>query len=369
MKHPSNVKIPEKFKEHPIFNELICGTNFGFMNKRGYYATESAKKQPKLMTEIGINWTTLNINICQEKAFSRKLFLDFEYSVTDSEIIEITNLLHQNGVRVMLKPCLTSLDGAAMCRITFPDESDCRQIEGVHTDYWKEWFDSYTESMRYFSDLAQRAGIDALMIGAETLGTEGQDKLWENVIEAVRNNYTGPISYEFTFASRKTYNLEWMKKLDFLSYSYYPPAAPPTPNMNHVSNPEAITRPTPTVEEMKEYLYSRKANIKSIMERFDNMPIVFTEFGIRSAHGCSMYPTNFLWDTPYDGEEQANYMQAAFETFIDVPGWMGMFWWKWDETQHRPQYHGDPNGDRGFTIQGKPAEKVMRDWFAKINKR
>ena len=61
-------------------------------------------------------------------------------------------------------------------------------------------------------------------------------------------------------------------------------------------------------------------------------------------------------------------MEASFQTFTQVPGWMGLFWWKWDETQNRPQYHGDPNGDRGFTIQGKPAEAVMRRWFAK-NKR
>ena len=369
MKHPDYVKIPEKFKDHPIFNELICGTNFGFMNKRGYYATEFAKNQPEQMKNIGVNWTTLNINICQEQVFSRKLFLDFKYTVTDTEIIEMTKLLHENGVRVVLKPCLTSLDGAAMCRVDFPDETECRQIEGVRTNYWKEWFDSYTEGMRYFAELSQRAGIDALMIGAECRGTEGQNQYWEELIDEVRSIYSGPLTYEITYVSLKNFNLNWFNKLDFISYSYYPPAASPSPEMTNLENPEALTRPTPTVEEMKEYLFSRKAKIKRLMERFGNMPVAFTEFGIRSAHGCSMCPTNYLWDTPYDGEEQANYMQAAFETFIDIPGWMGLFWWKWDETQIRPQYHGDPKGDRGFTIQGKPAEKVMKEWFAKINKR
>ena len=369
MKHPDYINIPEKFKDHPIFNELVCGTNFGFMNKRGYYATENAKEQPALMNKMGINWTTLNVNLCQEKVFSRKLFMDFEYTSTDTEIVEMTKLLHDNGVRVILKPCLTPLDGAAMHKVQFPNETDCRHIEGVRTDYWREWFNSYIEGMRYYAQLAERAGIDALMIGAECVPTEGQNEYWEEVIEEVRKHYSGPITYEFTFVSRKMFNLEWINKVDFLAYSYYPPAAPPTPNMNHVSNPEAINRPTPTVEEMKEYLSSRKERIKSIMERFGNKPILFTEYGIRSAHGCSMYPTNYLWDTPYNGEEQANYMEASFQTFMDVPGWMGLLWWKWDETQRRPQYHGDPNGDRGFTIQGKPAEKVMRDWFTKINKR
>ena len=78
-----------------------------------------------------------------------------------------------------------------------------------------------------------------------------------------------------------------------------------------------------------------------------------------------MQPYNFLWETYYDGEEQANYMEAMFRTFHDLPGWMGLFWWKWDETQNRPHYHTDPNGEKGFTIQGKPAEAVLKKWFNK----
>ena len=57
-------------------------------------------------------------------------------------------------------------------------------------------------------------------------------------------------------------------------------------------------------------------------------------------------------------------MEAIFRTFTELDGWMGLLWWKWDETQDRPHYR-DPHGDRGFTIQGKPAEKVMRRWFTK----
>ena len=77
---------------------------------------------------------------------------------------------------------------------------------------------------------------------------------------------------------------------------------------------------------------------------------------------------NFLWDTCYDGEEQANYMEASFRTVWEVPQWMGFFWWKWDETQYRPHYHTEPGVDKGFTIQGKPAEAVMRKWLEKAGR-
>ncbi|MBQ2968261.1 MAG: hypothetical protein IJE10_09110 [Clostridia bacterium] len=359
------VSIPEKFKDHPIFNERICGTNFGFLNTRGYYRTENAKKQPELMQKMGINWTTLNINLCQEKVFSTKLFIDFKYTVGEDEIIEMTRLLHEKNVKVLLKPCFTSLDGAPMCCVDFPTKEACRQIEGVVTDYWKEWFASYTESMRYFADLAQRAGVDSMMIGAELEGTAGQDEYWLDIIKTVRSIYDGPITYEFTFASRKKHALEWMKELDYLSYSYYPPAQKQLPDTYNAKAEEINALPTPTVEEMVEFLKPRRDRIKSIIEQFGNKPIVFTEAGVRSSHGCSMLPYNFNWETRYDGEEQANYMEALFRTFHDIPGWMGLFWWKWDETQHRPHYHTEPGVDKGFTIQGKPAEAVLKKWFLK----
>ena len=54
-------------------------------------------------------------------------------------------------------------------------------------------------------------------------------------------------------------------------------------------------------------------------------------------------------------------MKASFEVFDKVPYWMGLLWWKWDETQNRPHYHDEEGKDKGFTIQGKPAEKIFRE--------
>lgn len=362
----NTINIPEKFKKHPLFNNRICGTNFGFLSKRGYYFTEEAKKQPELMSKIGVNCTTLNMNVCQETLFSRKLFFDFEYTSSETEIIEMTKRLHDQGIMVILKPCLTCLDGGAMCSVRFPLAEHIRHIEGVAVDYWGDWFRSYTEGQKYFADLAQKAGIDGLMIGAEIIGSEGQDERWINIINEVKNRFSGPVTYEITPTSRTEHKLNWLKNLDFLSYSYYPAAAPANmENLTSHINTGAKDTPDYTVEEMVNYLSSCRDDVASIMKKYDNMPMLFTEIGVRSAHGCIMQPTNYQWDSPYDGIQQANYMDAIFRTFSELPGWMGLLWWKWDETQHRPQYHGDPNGDRGFTVQGKPAEEIMRKWFSR----
>ncbi|OQA80991.1 MAG: hypothetical protein BWY31_03851 [Lentisphaerae bacterium ADurb.Bin242] len=356
MIEPSKPEIPERFRNHPLFNELHCGVNLGFMAKRGYYSKAEVLKQPELMSRTGVNWCILNANLCQETFYSRKVFLDFRFSSGEIELAEITKTLHAHGIRVILKPCLTLLDGAWMGRVDFPSSA---QIEGVHTRYWEEWFGSFTESARYFADFAEKNAIEGLIIGAEYYGTEGRSDEWRNVIQTVRSAYSGPISYEFTCASRKAYPLDWFEDLDFLSYSYYPPACGNSKDRDAFKN-----APDVTLEEMIAYLQPRKARILSICERFGNKPVAFTELGVRSAHGCIANPCDFQAETYYDGKEQANYMEAIFRTFKDIPQWLGLYWWKWDETQNRPHYHTDPAGDKGFTIQGKPAEAVLKKWFA-----
>ncbi|MBP5640034.1 MAG: hypothetical protein J6X55_11185 [Victivallales bacterium] len=352
----SKCLIPERFKDHPLFNEIHCGMNLGFMARRGYYSREDIQKQPAVMAATGVNWTTLNLNICQEAYYSRKVFLDFEFSSGEEELKRMADLIHEQSIRILFKPCLTPLDSAWMGSVTFPEG---RQIQEVEIHYWDEWFDSYTKAICFCADFAEKNKIEAMMIGAELYGTEGQSDRWRKLIQRVRERFSGPITYEFTPLSRKNRTLDWFSDIDFLSYSYYPPA---TDLIDPASFP---TAPKVTRDEMVAFLSDRKQKIHEISQRFNNMPIAFTEAGVRSAHGCIGQPYNYITNTPYDGEEQAAYMDALFTTFSDLPEWLGLYWWKWDETQNRPHYHIDPNGDCGFTIQGKPAEAVLRKWYGK----
>jgi hypothetical protein len=73
-----------------------------------------------------------------------------------------------------------------------------------------------------------------------------------------------------------------------------------------------------------------------------------------------MYPSDWKRPGAYSETEQSNYMEAVYLTFKDQPWWNGMFWWKWEEHQYRPQYHDDPAGEKGFTIEGKPSEQRMK---------
>lgn len=352
----SKANVRERFRNHPVFTEFHRGVNFGFMAKRGYYSQREVLDQPRRMAAAGVNFSTLNANICQESYFSRRVFLDFKFSSGEKELTDMVKAFHDHGVHPVLKPCLTPLDGTWMGSVRMPETC---QIAGVSHNYTAEWFASYGDAICFYADFAERNNIMALMVGAECFGVEMWEDEWNSLIEKVRSIYSGPITYEFTPSSRKTNPLNWIHNLDFLSYSYYPPAQELPEGMPYRD------APVRSVADMTEFLYSRRQKIISIVDAFNNMPIAFTEIGVRSAHGCTTSPCDFLADTGYDGKEQADYMEAVFTTFSEIPQWLGLYWWKWDETQNRPQYHDDPRGDKGFTIQGKPAEKVLKKWFAK----
>jgi len=365
MLNKEKYNVPQRFLDHPLFNEKIMGMNFGFLCKRGFYDTDYAKAQPAEMAKMGVNWTTLNANLCMENFHTPRVFLDFEYSSGEQELIDMAKRLHDNGVRVLFKPCLTPLDGAHMGAMSWPRDNDKTQIAGLVLDNWKRFFHSYGESMKYFGDLAEKMGAETMLVGAENFGLEQWSDHWRTVIQGVRETYSGPISYEFVPKSIDANSLDWFEDLDYLSYSYYVPARPRNRAKNDYVNPMAPNTPVQTVDAMVEYLSSRPAVIDWICEHFGSKPIVFTEMGCRSARGVTQAPQNFRWESWYDGDEQANYMEACMRTFWDMENYLGMFWWKWDERQYRAHYHADPAGEMGFTIQGKPAEQVFKRWAAK----
>ena len=363
----SSCAIPERFKDHPIFTTRHCSVNFGFLARRGYFSRPDVFAQAAKIKAAGANWVTLNTHFCQEAFYSRRTFLDFDWSSGEEELSAIVKELHRQGLHVLLKPCLTTLDSSWMGRVNFPEQ----QIQGVRNNYWGEWFDSLRQCLAYFSEFAMRHGVEAMIIGAEYSGTTRQADEWLKTIAFVRERFTGPITYEFTdhqvsndeftmVDMKKVKRLSWLNELDFLAISTYPPAA------QKCDRSEWPRLAPVSLESMKKHLAPRRKLMADISQAFGNKPILFTEIGTRSCRGNVVIPWDYITESIRDEDEQANYMEAVFSTFSDLPFWMGLSWWKWDETQkNRPHYSDDPSKDRGFVIYGKKACDVMRRWCAK----
>jgi len=92
-------------------------------------------------------------------------------------------------------------------------------------------------------------------------------------------------------------------------------------------------------------------------------PLLLIEIGVRSASKCSTMPWDYdHTEFPYDGEEQANFYESAFQTFWNEPWFLGFCWWDW-QVNLPDRESGKP--DTSFGIYGKPAEDVLHKWYEK----
>ena len=105
-----------------------------------------------------------------------------------------------------------------------------------------------------------------------------------------------------------------------------------------------------------------RQELKQTSEKWKK-PIFFIECGVCSAKGVSRTPWQHSSpELVYDGQEQADFYQAVFETFWDEPWFMGFTWWAWPPALYSCQ---DVEKQVNFEIYCKPAEDVVKKWYAK----
>lgn len=339
------ISAPERFAANPLFTGLQCGMNFGAGAGRGYYSRPDVLQQPELMKQLGVNLVVLDTTICQENYYSRKMFLDFTRTPGEVELAGIIKKFHAQGIRVILRPNLISLDGIWKSRIFFRED---HQIQEVNSTFQNEWIQSYFACLNYYADFAEAQKVDALLLGSTTFYLEIKDDPWINAIRAVRERYSGPISYEL-FPDSFFHLLNWYKELDFLSVSFFPFM----PQENAVTTEQMIAAFQPGVE-----------SIQKLSAQLGGKPILLTSTGAPSLRNHIHCPYSFANGVYYDKDwrtyryvpgteadpaEQAQYLDAMLRSFSKVPQWMGLCWWKWDETSP-------------FSLAGKTAEKIYVDW-------
>ncbi len=325
----------------PNTTDLHRGVSFGFMAPNGYFASDEAEAQVDRMAALNVDSVALMVMVMQEAFYSTRMFRDFRFTADDGQLLAMIERIRAAGMRVMLKPVLECHDSVWRGNINFPAGDE--QIQGVRTDYWGPWFESLGDSLVHYGRLAERGGAEMLCLGCEYRGAERRSEDWATVVQRVREVYGGTVTYNAAgYHALDPDDLPtWYGKLDVLGLSYYVGAE---------AAPEAdalVSALLPTV--------ARLAAVAAAVDK----PLVFAEAGCRSVQGGQRHPAKYDHQGDYDGDVQANWLEAVWRLFHDQPWWHGMFWWKWDEQQDRPQYH-QPGGDTGFTIAGKPAADAMK---------
>lgn len=333
--------------------EVHRGVTFGFYRRRGEWETDECRREIDRMTELGINWVCVVPTIMMETPTEPRQFADFENTPGDLELAETIELIHEKGMKVHLRPMIECWDGNARLEVTFPPDRPGSRIPGLVSDKWERWFRGMRARTKHYAKIAQRFGCEMYGLDSEIDSFVHRHREWREVLDVARSVYDGPVTSSHTHRVDFIKELQnadhWFRDLDCLGTSYY-----------HPGEAEAGW----SVEQMVEYMQPVRDMYRE-MARLLGKPIMFGECGCTSSTAGATHPSGWQGDGVYDPDEQANYMKAVIRLFAEEPWWAGLYWWKWDENNVRPQFINDPAGDKGFTIYGKTAGDVMKQWCAR----
>jgi len=291
------------------------------------------------LAELGADTVLFSTAGYQENTSSAAIFIDQRKTPSDAQWDELIGLARRHRLRVVLMPIIL---------LTNPRTStEWRGV--IQPPRWDEWWASYTDYILHFAKIAQRNGVEIFIIGSELISTENFPELWDSLIREVRKIYHGRISYSSNWDHYE--KVPFWDKVDVVCMTTYYKLSdsvnPPLEQLLEAWKP------------IKRQILAWQAKVRK--------PILFTEVGWPSQEGCSIEPWNYYRQdtaTPAGLQEQANCYRAFIETWKDVPPdrVIGVTWWEWTP------YGGGPTCNN-YTPKGKPAEKVIREWFAQVRQR
>lgn len=288
------------------------------------------------LADTGAGWVSILVTWYQETARTTRI-RPTENTPTDAGVTHMIQTAHDLGLSVMLKPHVDLSE----------DPYGWRAEIGTHWKgrpaKWDRWFRSYRRFIFHFADLAEAQGVEQLSVGCELIGTTGRAARWRNVVAGIRDRFSGTLIYAANWGGEEV-GLRWWDAVDLIGVdAYYP--------LTHETDP--------TVPELEDGWATPIEDLADLSAAWDDMPIVFTEVGYRSVDGTNMHPWDWVEDYPLDLQEQADCYQAVFLALWDEPWFGGMYIWDWSADPAA----GGPT-DKDFTPFGKPAEDVLRTWYA-----
>lgn len=332
------------------------GMTFGFHAPRGFFESAQAREDVDRMAELNVDTVCLVPTVMQELGTSTRQFSDFEKTSSDFELIDIIDYIHSKGMEVELRPMIESFDGYGRLQIRFPPDQDHR-VAGMFSDKFERWFAGMRARSKHYAKLAQRTRCAVYCLESEVDHFVNLQTHWRQVVEVVREVFEGAVTSCHTFVVDFEEELQredhWFRDLDYLEISTYL---------------RSENKPGFSVEERVEFLQPALERFRRIASLYEK-PIALGEFGCTSCTGAGMEPWDWRVTERYDGDEQANHLEAYLRLFWNEPWFAGLNWWKWREHIDLPGFSTDPAGDKGFPVWGKPAAGVMKSWFGREDRK
>jgi hypothetical protein len=305
--------------------EPIVGFNFPVWWKDAYGYPGSIAAHAG-MADMGAGWVAIIPTLYTKDTKDPELRAD-DGTAEDDYLRLAIRLAHGQGLKVMLKPHADSRDGNPRAMMN-PTDS-------------KRWFELYREHTLRYARLAKEEKAEMFCVGTELslLTTPKHWPVWRSLIKEVRAEYRGPLTYAANWHS--VAHVGFWKDVDYIGVDgYYP-----VPGGSDVAALTANWRPWVVALAALSKLHGR--------------PVIFTEVGLAAQKGANLRPWKWQETDPLDVEVQAAYMEAFLAAFGGESWFQGFLVWAWEADPARtgPQ-------DRSMSMQGKPAEAVLRRAFA-----
>ncbi len=284
------------------------------------------------MKKTGIEWVALTVFWFQDDRTSTIIEEDFKrYSASQPSLEHAIAQIHAAGMKVMLKPHVDMRTGEWRAYIQ-PSLA---------------WFAAYEAFIVNWARFATRNGVDMLCIGCEFVDAAEKNRWeeeWRRIIASVRAVYSGPLTYASNHGSEQF--VPWWDAVDYIGIdAYY----------------TLTSKTNPTRLEIAAAWKSRADKIEAWRNRiWPDKPVIFTEIGYRSYDGANSEPWDYSKNEPgrVDLQEQVDCYDAALQVLTERDWFYGMYWWQWDTN---PDSGGESH--TGFTVQNKPAETLLADWY------
>ena len=306
----------------------IKGLTFFPFSYRGGLETDEAKISLQTMIErTGANTVILVPAGLQETAQSVVIDYHSENTPSDEELRSFIRYCKEQGLQAFLKPTVNCKNGTWRAHINFFDEDVPCEPK------WSEWFAAYTDFQLHYAVIASEENCEMFITGCEMVMTEHREAEWRELIKAVKQVYTGPVSYNTD--KYQEHNVKWWDCVDVISSSgYYP------------------------VDDWENQL----DRIEKVVKKY-NKPFFFAESGCMSTEGSKYVPNDWGLPGGVDLDGQAQWYEQAL-TAISKRDWVGgIALWSWDGkiyTQEEAAVH------RYYEIYEKPAEGVLKGWFERL---
>jgi hypothetical protein len=320
---------------------------FGFQSDyNGELVTGAAREAMHEVAATNANAISIVPRLFTQTSTSNEVLSDPAKTESMANVAQSIAEAHALGLSVLLKPMLTPLDGAGQMSLA-PTDVDA-------------FFASYRTQIVEFARLAEEMGVEMLSIGNELSSLSGEQyrPYWLDIIAAVREVYDGTITY--AAATDEANHVSFWGAVDIIGVNAYPPLT---------SSFE------PTVDEMMAAWHSVSANdywasvmnhqspvdfFHSLALEYDK-PVLFTEAGYRSLDGTNIRPGGWNVTSTQDVQEQRDAFEAFFKVWSAEGSWFrGAHIWEWD-----PSNAYSPTG---YSPMDKPAEQLITDWFAGLNR-